>query len=321
VDLASLQATLIPNPRTLARNAGIIAIASLLLSFVASIVARGFLALPTGVSLLEPTVLATSGSETSPSSRADVTSSSSTRTPRKLPKRSYIDPILTRNIFDSSAVGSTASDEPSGEGRRTDLRANLLATVVADPQEYSSCLIAAGEGSDARVEGFGIGDKLLSDATILQILQKRVILRRSDGSIEYLAMGDETGRKEETGKTASTEGGEGIEKAGENKFTVEESVLKDALANVEALASQLRASPHRGPDGEVDGFRLSSIRRGSLLQKLGIKNGDIVHSVNGTPLVDTNSAMGAYQALQNERSFSFEVTRRNQKQTFEYTVR
>jgi type II secretory pathway component PulC len=41
---------------------------------------------------------------------------------------------------------------------------------------------------------------------------------------------------------------------------------------------------HRGASGEMDGFRLSAIRRGTALDALGIKNGDILHELNGAPL-------------------------------------
>ncbi|MBT3219148.1 MAG: hypothetical protein HN348_08660 [Proteobacteria bacterium] len=42
-----------------------------------------------------------------------------------------------------------------------------------------------------------------------------------------------------------------------------------------------RELPHRGPDGEHDGVRMSGIRRNSPFDVMGIRNGDIVHSVNG----------------------------------------
>ena len=71
----------------------------------------------------------------------------------------------------------------------------------------------------------------------------------------------------------------------------------------------------------MDGYRLSAIRRGSLFDKLGIKNGDVVHGVNDMPLTNTDGAFQAFQTLQTESAFTFEVTRRNQRQTFEYEVR
>ena len=246
---------------------------------------------------------------------------------RALSKNSYLDPILRRNIFDSSAVGTTASAEVDTgiDGRRTSLDVTLLATVVAQPDSYSSALISSGDKREASVQGYGIGDDLLGEATIVRIEQKKVVIRRSDGTIEYIDMGGE-GSKTTTSSQRSSKGSDddedgGITKTGDYSWDVDQSVIASAMGNIDSLISQVRATPHKGPDGEIDGFRLSAIRRGSLLQKLGIKNGDVIHGVNGTPLNSATGAMGAFQAMQSESSFNFDVTRRNQKNTFEYTIR
>ncbi len=245
---------------------------------------------------------------------------------RALSKNSYLDPILRRNIFDSTAVGTTASGDvdPGVDGRRTSLDVTLLATVVAEPDSFSSALISSGDKREASVQGYGIGDELLGEATILRIEQKKVVIRRSDGTIEYIDMGGEGSKQASSGRQSKSSDGDeegGITKTGEYSWEVDQSVIAGALGNIDSLISQVRATPHKGPDGEVDGFRLSAIRRGSLLQKLGIKNGDVIHGVNGTALTSATGAMGAFQAMQSESQFSFEVTRRNQKNTFEYSIR
>ena len=89
---------------------------------------------------------------------------------------------------------------------------------------------------------------------------------------------------------------------------------------VDELINKARISVHKGSDGQTDGFRLSGIRRTSLWKRMGIKNGDIVHSVNGQTLNDANKAAEAYGSLQGVSNFTFEVTRRNERQIFEYEV-
>ena len=112
-----------------------------------------------------------------------------------------------------------------------------------------------------------------------------------------------------------------VTKAGPNKFIVDQSIIDQITADPEALTSKVRVSGHKGADGQVDGFRLSGIRRRSLFKQLGIKNGDIVHTVNGQTLTDANTAADAYRSLQGVSNFTFEVTRRNERQIFEYEVR
>lgn len=237
---------------------------------------------------------------------------------RSKSKKQYADIIVRRNIFDSSAVyDPDAASAAGGDGACTsDTNVRLLATIVAELPEYSSALIAMGSAKDAKADGYSIGDELGSSGRITAIDPKRVCV---DGGSCFCIGGDE-----KPAATASAKGGDeagGVEKTGDNKFQVDQAVLDDALNNFEKLAGQLRAVPHKDASGNVDGFRLSAIRKGSVFDKLGIKNGDVVHAVNGTALTSTEGALSTYQTLKNERNFTFDITRRNQRQSMEYEVR
>ena len=284
-------------------------------------IASGYLALPKGarvssVSASEPTADGP-GDSTEPGGRTP-------RAPRRESKNRYVDAITKRSLFDSSKIGQVADTATvTGDERRSDLKVVLMATIVAVPAEYSSALIT--EDRDAGAQGFGIGDKILGEAEILEIQPRKVIVRRSDGTVEYIEMGGELddarsgrpgrlGAKEESTEETGITGGNG-------KYVVEQEVLDKILENPEQLYSQVRVVPHKDSNGEIDGYRMSGIRRNSLFYQLGVKNGDIVHAVNGKPLTSTGSAMDAYNSLQSAKNFSFEITRRNQKQTFEYEVR
>ena len=230
-------------------------------------------------------------------------------------KRALVDPIIRRNIFDSSKVGQEAAPESDGEaGNKTSLPLVLLATIVAEPQQYSSCLISEDKGEDGAL-GYGIGDTILGEATIHRIEQKRVVLKRTDGELEYLQMDDAEFERPKSSTSKSAKGSkkgkwDGVEKDGETKFTIDEETFNKILENPDKLAGQIRAVPHTGEDGKVDGYRLSGIKRSSLFRKLGIKNGDVVHSVNGHDLTSMSSALSAFDSLQSERSFNFDVTTR-----------
>lgn len=237
-------------------------------------------------------------------------------------EKEWIDPILKRNVFDSTKVGQFASakSEEGDAGTKTSLPLILLATVLAEPARYSSALIQEEGGSDGAI-GYGIGDTVMDDAIVHRIEQRRIVLKRSDDTLEYLAMDDEAVKT--VSKSTSKKKGkwDGIDKAGDNKFTVDEDTFNKALENPEKLANSIRAVPHTDSDGKIDGYRLSGIRRSSLFNKLGIRNGDVVHSVNGNSLDSMQNAMTAYESLQGERDFNFDVTRRGKKSTFEYEVR
>jgi general secretion pathway protein C len=242
-------------------------------------------------------------------------------------RRDYVDGILKRNIFDAEFIAlynpSPTNSETNEESeRKTDLKVRLIGTVVAEPAAYSSALIA-DDDRNAEALGYGVGDKLY-DAELTAIEARRVTLRRSDGSIEFLTMDPDEkapARKSTTTAKATDGDDDGIQEVAEGKYIVPRETMDKYMSDLDALSRMGRALLHRGPDGEYDGYRMSAIRRNSMADKLGIKNGDIVHSVNGMALNSMSGAMNAMQTLQTEAEFGFEITRRGQKSTLSYEIR
>lgn len=237
--------------------------------------------------------------------------------PRAANVRNY-EIIVRRNIFDSTAVYNPDALVPGG-GDCRDSSVKLIATVVADIPEYSSALISVSGGKDSHAQGFVIGDEVAGEGRITSIDQKKVC---TDGGA-CICMGNESGLGKPDAAVAAGGGDpdSGITKISDTKFLVDQSVIDGAMGSIEMLAGQVHASPHKGPDGQVDGYRLSAIRKGTLLEKLGIKNGDIIKGVNGTPLTSAEGAMSTFTSLSSQKNFTFDVTRRSQDTTLEYEIR
>jgi len=309
--------------------AGAIAVASILLAWGASVQVERLLALPDGADLAEVERLDSAGDN---EERGSSTRAITRARARSRSSDFYSGPIVQRNIFDPDAVrGEVVAED---EGERSDLPFRVLATVVSNPSEFSTAILGNERGDNPLVytliecPGSAISTKarpcsrLTDDAVIVGIEWRKVRIERGDGSIEYLDIGgDDAERPARSSQRESTEPASGIEEAGTDHYTVERSVIDNALDDLDALANQVRVRPHRDSDGEVDGFRLSGIRRGSMLEQLGIKNGDIIHEVNGYPLNSNSGAMTAFQSLQSESNFTFDITRRNRRKNMTYDVR
>lgn len=238
----------------------------------------------------------------------------------------YREAILNRNIFDSSKAGGKpekdSGDSGPSDSGPADMNVKLKGTVVAEPASYSAAFFLK-EG-ETIAHAYGIGQQILN-ATILEILDDRVKIVRN-GVEEWITIG---GGKEKVDKPAAPADGtpvaEGVEQVSETEFNVDKSLIDQNLNDLEGLSKLGRALLHRGADGEYDGYRLSAIRRGSLADQLGIRNGDIIHMVNGTSLNSVQGAMEAFQGLTGSLSagsnFKFEVTRRGQPTTLTYNVK
>lgn len=255
---------------------------------------------------------------------SEKTESTFQNTTTRIPsKSSFTSSISSRNIFDSSQVQKSPEKNslPTEENLIvSDIDAQLMGTFVMKPAEASLAMIQVRSNTEISV--FSVGDQLL-DATIESIEPEYVWIRRND-QMEVLQL---YGEKKELPGTAAKPDQEdassdedGVSKSGPDKYTVDQAVFDELLKNPEKLYTQIRATEHK-TDGAIDGYRLSGIRRQSIFYKLGIKNGDVIHSVNGMPLTNLSEAMKALDSLQSSRDFSFDVTRRRNKHTMEYEVR
>ncbi len=317
-----------PSPRRILMGAGLLAALGIAAGALAGSGVGRLLALPEGADVPTyadveaPAKSPGADAGTSPVAAAEAPEdpedvSERATAPRALPKASYVDTIVRRNIFDSTAVYNPAADVVGDGTCRNDAAVRLLATIVAEPEAYSSALIGQGTGKDGKAEGYAIGDDVTGSGRIARIDQKKVCME--DGTC--ICIGEQAAPVAQGAPAADAAGDGQVEKLADNKFAVDKSLLDGALGNLESFAGQLRVVPHKDSSGNIDGFRLSAIRKGSLFEKLGIKNGDILHAVNGSPLTSTEGALSLYQSLRSERSFNFDISRRNTRQSLEYEVR
>lgn len=232
----------------------------------------------------------------------------------KLGETVYVSGILGRNLFDPNAIGKGEEGE-EGEGGIPALAIKLKGTIVVEPAVYSAAFIE--EEGKPTIWAYGIGQSV-QGAEIVAIERDRILVRRG-GTEEWIEVG---GKTAEADRPAAGEGGEGgVTADSETSFSIDRKTLDEKLADLASLQKEARALLHRGPDGEYDGYRLSAIRRGSMLDSLGVKNGDIIHTVNGLPLTSVDGAMKALEQLRSDSSFKIEVTRRGQPVSLDYAVK
>lgn len=111
-----------------------------------------------------------------------------------------------------------------------------------------------------------------------------------------------------------------IEQVGDGEYVIDREEVDAALDNMNQLFTQVRAVPHF-QGGKSTGFRLFAIRQGSLFDKIGLRNGDIIQRVNGNDISDPSKALGLFQQLRNERQITADIVRNKEEKTLSYTFR
>jgi len=86
------------------------------------------------------------------------------------------------------------------------------------------------------------------------------------------------------------------------------------------LQRSINAVPYM-VNGQIEGFRVNYIKKGSDFAKLGIQKGDILLSINGEPLNDLSVPIKFFKNLNTMTAATFTIKRGNEIKELEYEVR
>ncbi|MBW2548598.1 MAG: hypothetical protein JRE82_15500, partial [Deltaproteobacteria bacterium] len=112
---------------------------------------------------------------------------------------------------------------------------------------------------------------------------------------------------------------DGIEKLSDTKFNIQRSLVDKALAKQGSLMKTARVIPH-DENGRVVGVKLYGIRRTSLLGRLGVRNGDMLRTINGFDMASPDTALEAYSVLRTANKLTLAIKRQNNEMTIEYNI-
>ncbi|MEY3091139.1 MAG: hypothetical protein RL113_1455 [Pseudomonadota bacterium] len=106
--------------------------------------------------------------------------------------------------------------------------------------------------------------------------------------------------------------------AGDHKL-VDRSLLSHYTSNMDAVFKDIGIMEIK-KGSEIQGFRVSFVRRGSHFEQLGLQKGDVIKSVNGDKMDSYNAAFSAYKNVTDASAVTLVVERGNQEMELEYEV-
>lgn len=220
----------------------------------------------------------------------------------------------------TAAPTAAVADDPNAEPVRSSLRASLIGTMVANRPEWS--LATLRDDAEQAVGVYSPGDRFMT-ADVLAIERLRVILR-NEGRREYIALKElaaaPTPAAAPVAVASKEDDGEGVSKIGEGVYEVTRAKIDEQLANLNGLSTQARIVPSF-KDGVANGFKLFSIRPGSIYSQLGIQNGDVVKRINGYEINSPDKALEVYGKLKESAKIEIELERRGSPMKSTYNVK
>ena len=200
---------------------------------------------------------------------------------------------------------------------------NLSLTGVMVTPAGSFALISSDGGPELPIT---VGEEITSGVVLHEVYADRALIRRG-GATESLMLKEgaaalPVGSIVAQARTPPPRSGVGsgtavVQKLGNNTYAIEREQINKQMQRPEFLSQALMV-PNAG-----GGFLVREIQPGSLYQKLGLRVGDVINSVNGQPVNTVEDVMKIYQQLSganNASQVTLDVRRAGQNQSLQYNI-
>lgn len=248
--------------------------------------------------------------------------------PAQAPHASYYTNIRDRNIFNADHKVPPSLGEQKGgvEGGLienndpipTTLPLELVGTIVHGNDIMSVATIQVR--GQKEVEPYKVEEEIEGMAKITEILREKVIFRNMRSrKLEYVEMKDD-GKI----KIGLVGGGQAVAEtapAAKTNFSFQRGEINKYLENLPQILQDAKAVPYIEPGtGEMSGWKIVAIKKGSIYEKLGLERGDVLKSVNGESVDTPQKAMELYQALKDSDQIQLEISRGGSSTTLNYNI-
>ena len=255
-------------------------------------------------------------------------------TDQNLQKQNYTQ-IKNRNLFNAEGTVPEENTEPSkpvitSEAVKTRLPLRIKGILyTSDPK---SGLISLTLTTKNLTKNYSVGSSLFKQAlpsVILSEIYPKKIIFFNKGQKEYLEL-DPTTKKPESSFTRKVKKKpslsndnyeeDGFKREGQSITVTEEYRQKLLTTEFAKILRDVRALPYKDASNTIIGYRLSQLKQGSIFDKVGLKDNDIVTEINGVQLGNASQAIRYLQSLRNKNEVQMEVMRNGKKQEFNLQV-
>ncbi len=240
--------------------------------------------------------------------------------------------ILSRNLLNAKVEDAPKPVDNQAALNNEPVKATIQATLmgtVSGPKEYAFAIVRSGN----ETEVVKIGEKVAKQAEVLEINRGTIVIL-NNGRKEELSMWDDKvlpGNEAPARPASRPEPMPQVEQAqeaaevdvrqtGQNSYELDKADFEDMTQNLGPLLTQARVVPHFD-GGTINGYKVFAIKPDSLYMKIGLENGDVIHSINGIKVDSPEKALQMFQSLRTERNFNIDLSRNSTPMTFNYNLR
>jgi general secretion pathway protein C len=228
--------------------------------------------------------------------------------------------IVERNLFGSTdkifAAKQSADKAPPAPDFSTlyDLRG-----TVAGDSRYGFAILEEKSGRKQRL--YKVGDaigggriaKILRNSIVVKIGEEEKIMKIAETrEAPILPPSGVAGQPAPPVSTPAV--------SASGSMTVNRGDVTDGLKDIGTMLSQAQIRPYFSM-GAPDGFLVTNIRPGSIYQKMGIANGDIIQGVNDKNIRTADDMMAFYNTLKGSSNVTINIKRQGRQEKLNYVFK
>lgn len=246
-------------------------------------------------------------------------------------ERSAYDSIVANGLFGpganvsrEAAPAPALAPPPPPVETETKLPLRLLGTVGSgDVNALRSAAIEVSEGA-AAAKTYYIGDEVLDQVSLKEVYAKEVLLdNKRTNRIEHLRMREGSDRFEVAANRRPRRPSTPTRKKGASQsITISRNeIIRDLVQNFDEIANQIEVEVYRDSSGKVKGLTASNLSSVPLAEKLGVKDGDILTSINNEAIDSVEKIYEVIEKHRNATTFRISVIRDGKPKNIYYRLR
>jgi type II secretion system protein C len=228
----------------------------------------------------------------------------------------------------TSLAARSASSKSVTKTNGEDIGLRIVGTIANSSQDKGVALVKEIENN--RVKAVTIGHKLLIKYQVIEVRKKYIMLKNKDNyHLVYLAkFASEFNRssgRQSSKQSLSSSGNSKFSEPGfersDNKIRMttqyRDNLLSNDLANVLMQASAIPIIENN----KVKGFRFLQIDRGSIYEKAGIQDNDLITAINETSLGSVAGTIKLLHSLKKDSLITMKIQRNGVEQDISISIK
>ncbi len=246
-------------------------------------------------------------------------------------------PVPANNIFNPAEKGlkllpldeikiAVVPGKEVSEGAKPIVPKNYrLFGTITGPGDRSYAFLQ--EGTDPKQKIYRFQEEI-NGGKIVKISRDHIVIKRQ-GEEEVIAFLPKEGRPQRVAgrpppprppPRPPPATGETVRRMSSNRFLINREDATASVGNINKFMTQARMRPHF-ERGKPSGYSISEIVPGSLIEKIGLRNNDIIKKVNGQMINKPEEIYKAYSQLLRDENIEVEIERGGRVEIFRYELR